>query len=80
MCVQLWSLSGNVFNRKIIYHFTQKHKTFLITSVGTVLIFQFCPGFGTEALVPTVPWYRLWYLGSGSYFSVSGFGYQVFRE
>ena len=31
-----------------------------------VLIFQFSPGFGTEASVPAVPRYRFLYLGSGS--------------
>ena len=38
----------------------------VISSVGMVLIFQFSPGFGTEAAVPAVPRYRFWYLGSGS--------------
>ena len=31
-------------------------------SVGTVVIFQFSPGFGTEASVPVVPLYQFWYL------------------
>ena len=43
-------------------------------SVETVLIFQFSPGFSTEASVPVVPRYRFWYIGSGSYFSIQGFG------
>ena len=42
-------------------------------SVGTVLIFQFNPGFGTEASVTAVPQYRFWYLSSGSYFSIPKF-------
>ena len=50
---------------------------YLRASVGTVLIFQFSPGFGTEASVPAVPRYRFWYLGSGSYFSIPGFWYKV---
>ena len=48
-------------------------------SVGTVLIFQFSPGFGSEASVPAVSRYRFWYLGSGSYLSIPGFRYKVFR-
>ena len=48
-------------------------------SVGTVQIFQFSPGFGAEALVPAVPLYPFWYLGSGSLFSIPGFQYKVFR-
>ena len=47
-------------------------------SVGTVLIFRFSPGFGTDASVPAVSRYRFWYLGSGSYFSIPGFRYKVF--
>ena len=50
----------------------------IYNSVGTVLIFQFSPGFGTEALVtavPAVPRYRFWYLGSGSDFLIPGFWY-----
>ena len=38
-----------------------------------VLIFQFSPGFGTEASALAVPRYRFLYLGSGSYFSIPGF-------
>ena len=49
------------------------------TSVGTVLIFQFSPGFGTEASVPAISWYRFWHLGSGSLISKPGFRYKVFR-
>ena len=48
-------------------------------SVGTILIFQFSPGFSTEASVPAVPLYRFWYLGSGSYFSIPGSRYMVFK-
>ena len=48
-------------------------------SIGTVVIFQFSPGFGAEALVPVVPLYLFWYLGSGSYFLIPGFCYKVFR-
>ena len=44
-----------------------------------VLIFQFSPGFGTEASALAVPRYRFLYLGSGSYFSIPGFEYKVFR-
>ena len=44
------------------------------TNVGTVLIFQFSSGFGSEALVTAVSRYWFWYLGSGSYFSIPGFG------
>ena len=43
-------------------------------SVGTLLIFQFSPGFGTDASVPAVSLYRFWHLSSGSYFSIQGFG------
>ena len=51
-----------------------------IFSVGMVLIFQFSPGFGTEASAPAVPLYRFWYLSSGSRFSlIPGFHYKVFR-
>ena len=45
---------------------SQHGKPRLETSVGTVLIFQFIPGFGTEDSVPTVQRYH----GSGSYFSI----------
>ena len=46
----------------------------LFDSVLTVLIFQFSPNFDAEASVPAVSRYRFWYLGSGSYFSIQGFG------
>ena len=49
------------------------------TGVGTILIFQFSPGFGTEAPVPALPQYTFWYLDSGSYFSIPGLRYKVFR-
>ena len=39
------------------------------------MIFQFSPGFGTEASVPVVPRYRLRYLISGSYLMVPEFWY-----
>ena len=42
------------------------------SSVGTVLIFQFSPLFGTEASVPAVPRYRFYYLGSNSFSSIPG--------
>ena len=47
--------------------------------VVSVLIFQFSPSFGTEALVPVVPRYRFWQLSFGSYFSIPGFWYKVFK-
>ena len=50
----------------------------LSSSVGTVLSFQFSPGFGSEASVPVVSRYRFWYLGSGFYFLIPGFPYWVF--
>ena len=43
-----------------------------------VLIFQFSPGFGTEASGPGVPWYLFWYLGFGSYFTIQRFRYTRF--
>ena len=52
----------------------------LNSSVGTVLIFQLNPVFGTEASNPAVPRYRFWYLVSGSYFSIPRFRYKVFRR
>ena len=37
-----------------------EHGKSIRSSVGTALIFQFSPGFGTEASVPAVPRYRFW--------------------
>ena len=51
----------------------------VFSGVGKVLIFQFSPGFGTEESVSTVPRYRFWYLGSGSYFWIPGFWCNVFK-
>ena len=51
----------------------------LCISVLVVLTFQIRPGVRAEASVPAVPQYRFWYLGSGSYFSIQGFRYKVFR-
>ena len=51
----------------------------LFVSVGTVLISQFSPGFGTEASVPVVHGSGSWYLNSGYYFSIPRFRYTVFR-
>ena len=51
----------------------------ILISVGTVLIFQFSPGFGSEASVPEDSRYRFWYLGSGSFCWIPGFLYKVFR-
>ena len=53
-----------------------KELTLVVTSVRTVLIFQFNPGFGAEESVPAVLRYRCWYLGF--YFSIPGFRYKVF--
>ena len=52
----------------------------LTISVGTLLIFQFSPGFRTVALVPPVPRYRFWHFGSGSYVSISWCWYKVFSK
>ena len=41
-------------------------------------IFQFNPGFGTEASVPAAPLCRFWYLGSGSCSSITGYRYKLF--
>ena len=48
-------------------------------SVGTVLISQLTPCFGTVALVPTASRYRLRYLGSGPNCLIPGFWHKVFR-
>ena len=50
----------------------------LTCSFDTVLIFQFSRGIGTEASVPAILWYRFWYLGSCSYFSIPGFWCKVY--
>ena len=39
-----------------------------------ILIFQFCPGFGSEASVSAVSWYRFCYLCCGSTSWYQGFG------
>ena len=51
----------------------------IVSSVGTVLIFQFNPGFGTEASVLAVPQYPFWYLGFSSLLSIPGIRHKVFR-
>ena len=79
-----FGLSTLTFKKGQLLILTPRHWKLLLnspikSSVGTVLIFQFSPLFGTEALVPAVPRYRFWYLGSGSFFSIPGFQYKVFR-
>ena len=49
----------------------------LIINVGSILNLWFSPVFCTVASVPAIPWYR--YLSFGSYCSISGFLYKVFR-
>ena len=47
-------------------------------SFGTVLIFLPSIGFGTEALVPAVPWYWFWFLLFDTRVSLRGFQGVIF--
>ena len=74
--ISLVHITKNNIISDIAYHLQVP----IYSSFGTVLIFQFSPGFGTEASVPAVSRYRFLYLNSVSYFSLPGFRYKVFRE
>ena len=73
------NLKANVMSKKRIGTNLKGCITWTGTGVDTILIFQFSPGFGTEAPVPALPQYRFWYLDSGSCFSIPGVRYKVFR-
>ena len=74
-----WPISPVGWCRQIITSCYSYIFGYIYISVGTVLVFQFNPGFGTEASVTAVSRYQFWYSGSGSYFSIPGFWYEVFR-
>ena len=52
----------------------------ILVIVGPVLIFQFSPGFGTEALIPVVLRFRFRYLGCGAYPQYLHFGTKISRD
>ena len=75
-------ITADLTSLATLLHSTCKCLSTVLTitnSVGTVLTFQFSPGFGSEASVPAVSRYWFWYLGSGSYLSIPGFRNKVFR-
>ena len=62
----------NLLIKTVVNKF-DSHVPAITSSVGTVLIFQFSPGFGTEASVPAVLRYWFWFLLLSTRVSVQGF-------